>query len=70
VRESLNPGLECHTNRVIRWVVTDLGNAIALAIGMKKASITEEESAIGVFEQVSSLLYILPKEQCLFIHTD
>jgi hypothetical protein len=39
----------------IRWVVTDLGNAIATSIGMDKAAITEEESAAGVFEQVSSL---------------
>ena len=37
----------------IRWVKTDLGNAIAVAIGMKEASITEEESAAGVLNQVS-----------------
>ena len=32
-----------------------LGNAIVLAIGMKEASITEAESVVGVFEQVSNL---------------
>ena len=32
-----------------------LGNTIVLAIGMKEASITEAESVVGVFEQVSNL---------------
>jgi hypothetical protein len=33
-------------------VKTPLGNAIALAVGMKEASLTEEESGATVFEQV------------------
>lgn len=36
-----------------RWVKTSLGNGIAAAIGMKEAPVTVEESAAGVFEQVS-----------------
>ena len=37
-----------------RWVRTELGNSIAIAIGAKEASITLPESAAGVFKQVSN----------------
>jgi hypothetical protein len=44
--------------------MTDLGNAIAVAIGMEKAAITEEQSAAGVYEQVSSLRRALSQRGC------
>ncbi|KAI8663509.1 hypothetical protein NCS57_00952200 [Fusarium keratoplasticum] len=36
------------------WVKTSLGNAIAETLGMKEAPTTQEQSAAGIFEQVSS----------------
>ncbi|KAH6873947.1 hypothetical protein B0T10DRAFT_610904 [Thelonectria olida] len=34
------------------WVSTDLGNAIAVTLGMKEAPNTQEQSADGIFKQV------------------
>lgn len=42
-----------------RWVKTELGNSIAIAIGGKEASITLPESAAGVLKQVSNALKLL-----------
>lgn len=46
------------TNKLQKWVETQMGNGIANTLGIKEAPVTEESTA-GIFEQVIFSVFTL-----------